>query len=329
MVIKILIGILCLSSLMQGQVSQRPLEGIAQAEDLTRTLCDLEFGIPVVRSAALGKVRHTGGWFAINALSQFLENDPQFTKGDYDNFGMYASRQFYALQILPQIVPDPPLGPPSGLLALDPSREALIWRSAVWKKWLKVNHARLASLEPRGEGIIVSHQVCRDVWKRDIQSVKELYGDGEFSMLQITLAREGEPEQLQQLACEADYGSRDVQYNAIEKLRSVSGWFSIKLLSDLAGYSAEETSQPRSVDAVEVHALEALFFLPPNSPFPESYRFRTEDYSKNLMAWKEWFDKNHESLKNMPPTGEGIMESAEVCQRALKDDLAARAYQKQ
>lgn len=92
MVIKTLIGILCLSSLMQGQVIQRPLIGIARPEDLTRILCDLEFGIPVVRSAALSKVRHTGGWFAINALSQFLENDPQFTKGDYDNFGMYASR---------------------------------------------------------------------------------------------------------------------------------------------------------------------------------------------------------------------------------------------
>lgn len=191
-----------------------------------------------------------------------------------------------------------------------------------------MNHARLASLEPRGEGIVVSHQVCRDVWKRDIQSVKELYGDGEFSMLQITLAREGEPEQLQQLACEADYGSRDVQYNAIEKLRSVSGWFSITLLSDLASSSAKATNQQHSGDAVEVHALEALLSMSPNSPFPESYPLRTEDYSKDFAAWKAWWDTNHDSLKSMQPTGGGIVESAAVCQRVLKDDLAARAYQK-
>jgi hypothetical protein len=314
---------------MEGQVNQQFVAVAAQAKDLTRTLCDLEFGIPAMRNAALNKMRHTGGSFAIDALSRFLENDPQFTKGDYDNFGIYGSRQFYALQILPQIVPDPPLGPPSGLLDLNPSKDAMVWRSAIWKKWLKENHARLANLEPVGEGIVVSHQVCRDIWKRDIQSVEELYGADGFSMLQITLAKQGEREQLQQLACEADYGSREIQYNAIEKLRSVSGWFSIKLLSDLAGYSAEEIGQQHSGDAVEVHAMEALSSVSPNSPFPESYQLRAENYSKDFATWTEWLDNNRVALKSMQPTGEGIVQSAASCHRVLKNDLAARAHQKQ
>lgn len=66
-------------------------------------------------------VQLTGGWFAIKAVSRFLEDEPENDQASSDFYGTHAGPRFYALQVLAKIVPEAPLESPSGLLAYDPS----------------------------------------------------------------------------------------------------------------------------------------------------------------------------------------------------------------
>jgi hypothetical protein len=144
---------------------QTSLARFGEREPLQQILCELDFGTPVVQSTAFAKLPRVGGWFSIAALSEFLADTPQNMKGRSDAYGVYVSPQIMALKILPQVVPNPPLGVANAvrLMTYDDEREQAV---RTWARWLEANGS-LRTLQPVGAGSVPSENVCRDVLKHD------------------------------------------------------------------------------------------------------------------------------------------------------------------
>lgn len=302
---------------------QTPSQSLGQAGDekLQRIICDFDLGNGDMRMRAFGDLKNAGGWFAIKALARALESESQNNQGY--NHGIYASPRYYALQILPQIVPNSPLDSPN-VLALDASSPYAVQRAAAWKGWLANNHDQLAQLEPRGEGIASSPDVCREAWQREIKAIKKINGSDRFSELQIILARDEQPEQLQQLACEVDYGGPDLQYATIMQLRSIGGWFSIRLLSRFLEEDSKLKHQSKN-EALS-YVLATLPWVVPDPPFAKLKNPQREDwFAEEIATWRDWLQQNHESLANLRPVGERIAVDEPTCRQVLKNDPASVA----
>jgi hypothetical protein len=149
---------------------------------------------------------------------------------------------------------------------------------------------------------------------------------------QLALARLGEREQLQEIGCEANFGSSSIQYDAVKKkLKYVQGWFSISIL---AKWMDENTKQPqilldRPGDEIFPRPQDlALIVLPeilPDAslaaPPPLSIQMRNEEKLAPLrQAWREWLKKNEESLRKLTPLGEGLDLSRSACKLVLAHD---------
>jgi hypothetical protein len=163
------------------------------------------------------------------------------------------------------------------------------------------------------------------VWKRKLATTKKVFGDDGFSTLQILLARQNEPGQLQQLACELNYGNSDVQYNAVAKLRDIGGWFSIE---HLARFFDQRHMGDESVNNEQIRrrALEALSFVV--APLPvgaDRPVIGDEDYTNGIASgkWMEWIERNRDSLMKLGPVSERIPESRKACTQVLQNDLSA------
>jgi hypothetical protein len=172
-----LIGLLTSSLLLAQSVPSTSNKEKFATQELQEILCGLDFGPPFVRVAAISKLEYVRGWFAINTLSRFLEENPKYLRKDSDSRGIYASPRFYALQVLSKIVPDPPLGEPNGTWELASPNKDAEQRVLVWKDFLAKHHDQLLRLEPSGEGIVSSPEICRGVWKRKLATTKKVFGD--------------------------------------------------------------------------------------------------------------------------------------------------------
>lgn len=152
-----------------GEV-QTSLARFGEREPLQQILCELDFGTPGVQSKAFAKLPHVGGWFSIKALSEFLADSPSNRKSKSDAAGLFVPPQIEALKILPRVVPQPPLGVANAarLTTFDNEREQTV---RTWTEWLGTYHDSLVILQPIGEGIVASEQVCRDVLKDDPDSL--------------------------------------------------------------------------------------------------------------------------------------------------------------
>lgn len=140
---------------------QADLAHFGELKQLQEIRCEIDFGASrAVKDRAISKLREVGGWFAISALSRFLEDDPHNDQGDQDSHNAYPPLRFEALQLLPHIVPNPPLGEVSYYRGY--SKE-----NAIWKEWLAKQHGSLIKLQPTGEGVVSSEHVCRKVLKDD------------------------------------------------------------------------------------------------------------------------------------------------------------------
>lgn len=145
---------------------------------------------------------------------------------------------------------------------------------------------------------------------------------------QLALAKLGEKEQLEEILCEADFGSASIQYDAIrEKLTYVGGWFSIRalyaLLDDTRTY--KRLLQDAQSDDMRLYPIpgdHALDMLPKIVPNPPNYPLPTPNDSapevkKLRQSWREWIQQNQSSLQKLLPTGEGVEASEKVCKPIL------------
>jgi len=83
--------------------------GLAKAgetQQLQQISCELNFGNSSDRLDAMRKIESVGGWFAISNMAEFLKDDRRYTSVFGGGIG---ALQDYALQILPKLVPPPPL----------------------------------------------------------------------------------------------------------------------------------------------------------------------------------------------------------------------------
>lgn len=155
------------------------------------------------------------------------------------------------------------------------------------------------------------------------------------SLAQMALAKLGEREQLQEIACEANFGSSSIQYNTVtHKLKYVQGWFSIDLLAAWL----EENHKFKGLlsdhwgDIVYKRpqdlALKVLPEIVPNpppfssEPQLENWMSRNEDekLSPVRQAWHEWIYQNVDSLRKLTPHSEGIDASEIACKGVLAHD---------
>jgi hypothetical protein len=149
---------------------------------------------------------------------------------------------------------------------------------------------------------------------------------------QLALAKLGEKEQLQEIACEAEYGYASLQNSVVEhKLKYVGGWFSLNLLGrwlDEPHSIAPLVKEPRGDVIYLGHREYALTELPkiapnPAAEVPPPLYLQTRAQEKlepYRQSWREWFQTNGDSLRNLQPTGKGIDISAATCKRALAHD---------
>jgi hypothetical protein len=150
---------------------------------------------------------------------------------------------------------------------------------------------------------------------------------------QLALARLGEREQLQEIGCEANFGSSSIQYDAVkEKLKYVQGWFSISILAKSMDASAEQTQLLVDRPGDEIFegprdlALVVLPEIVPNPPSlapPLPIFIETQDQEKLAalrQGWREWINKNEGSLRKLTPLGDGLDLSRSTCKRVLARD---------
>jgi len=148
---------------------------------------------------------------------------------------------------------------------------------------------------------------------------------------QLALAKLGEPEQLQEIACEAEYGYASLQSSAVRKLKYVGGWFSLNLFErwlDEPHSIVPLLNEPRG-DAIYLgHREYALTELPRIAPNPAAeaplpFYLQTlaqEKLEPYRQSWREWFSTNGPSLRNLSPTGQGVDFTAATCKKVLVHD---------
>lgn len=121
---------------------------------------------------------HIGGWFSIQALQSFLapggpvQWDNRFEtyfaehrdkNQDKDLDAARPPASFYALKVLPEIVPNPPIAPdlPLGGITgpqIDPAERQKEIR--IWQDWIASNREKLSEILPKGAAVDFSTRPC-------------------------------------------------------------------------------------------------------------------------------------------------------------------------
>lgn len=152
---------------------------------------------------------------------------------------------------------------------------------------------------------------------------------------QLALAKLGEKEELQEIACEANFGSPSIQYNVVtHKLKYVQGWFSISILvgwmeenHKFEGLLVDRASDMLFTRPQDI-AVKVLPDIVPNPPPFSSEPHLVDWMSGNddeklapvRKAWRDWIKKNEESLRKLTPVGDGLGLSRSTCKHVLAHD---------
>lgn len=146
---------------------------------------------------------------------------------------------------------------------------------------------------------------------------------------QLALSRLDEEGALQEIACELNYGTPLMRYDAVtKKLRYVRGWFSIRMMVELMNDDTDHQPLLKTYQVDVVYGsprFESLFVLPDVVPNPPNYPLPQPDESspevrKLRQAWTQWIRENQDTLQKLPPSGNGVEASEKVCKRVLKED---------
>ena len=93
-----------------------------------------------------------------------------------------------------------------------------------------------------------------------------------------------------------------------------------EFLRDLPRY---RSSFGEGLDPLQNYGLQYLpELVPPPPPVPpQTFGL---DNTKVIGIWNEYLVAHHDSLTKLPPTGEGVVISDDVCKKVLKQDPAIR-----
>jgi hypothetical protein len=142
--------------------------------------------------------------------------------------------------------------------------------------------------------------------------------------IQLALAKLGQPAELRQIRCELLFGSPSVRHDAVDKLVYVGGWFSVQAITEVldnpeyrVGGDGRGTFAPPGS-----YAVQKLPTIVPNAPAIESgISLPTSQVDiQSQRQWKEWIEAHRDSLNKIPPTGEGVETSSNMCRNILKHD---------
>ena len=177
-------------------------------------------------------------------------------------------------------------------------------------------------------------QQRREDLRREFKNTKKLVESGRFRDVQISFAKMGEREPLQQILCELDFGAPVVQSSAFGKLQYVGGWFSIKALSKYLPDSP--VNMQGKYDAFgmyvspQIMAMKILPLVVSNPPLGVANAMRLVTFNgereQAVKTWIEWLGKNSDSLRVLQPVGEDIVSTEKACHDILKDDPDSSAY---
>jgi hypothetical protein len=144
----------------------------------------------------------------------------------------------------------------------------------------------------------------------------------ETSLLQVGLAKSGQVQQLQQISCELNFGDISIRYDAMRKLKSVGGWFAVRNMSEFLKKDTRYTSSlGGGLAPLQDYALQFLpDLVPPPPPLPPQHIL--VDHTKVISIWNDYLQTHHDSLRALPPTGEGVVVSEASCLPVLRRDPA-------
>ena len=145
-------------------------------------------------------------------------------------------------------------------------------------------------------------------------------------VIQLALARLGQTDQLQEIRCEALFGSASVQYDAVsDKLKYVGGWFSIDsiaFLLDNANYRGARRDGRGLFQPMGIYAVRTLPAIIPNPPEISAAMMvpGSAQEMQRERAWKDWIEAHKDSLSKIAPSAAGVETSSQVCRKVLKHD---------
>ena len=105
--------------------------------------------------------RKVGGWFGIHALEILLSPEGQVhferaVRRENATDLLRIPPRFMALELLPQMVSDPPIRYTHADFDLATERQTQTWRA-----WIAAHRERLMTLEPTGAGVDFSDKACK------------------------------------------------------------------------------------------------------------------------------------------------------------------------
>ncbi|HET9406166.1 MAG TPA: hypothetical protein VFO39_02915 [Candidatus Sulfotelmatobacter sp.] len=190
--------------------------------------------------------------------------------------------------------------------------------------------------------------VCNGIQKGDIEQILEAGRSGDPSFIsqliayrrkvgehieihvaraiQLALAKLAQPAELQQIRCEFLFGSASMQYDAVDKLQYIAGWFSIEAFADVLDnpdYNRyRKMGQDSALAPLGWYAVRRLPSIIRDPPPIESgiLLAGSERDLERQRKWKEWIRAHHDSLSKLPPDGTGVETSNEICQPVLERD---------
>jgi hypothetical protein len=146
----------------------------------------------------------------------------------------------------------------------------------------------------------------------------------EARAVQLALAKLGQPVELQEVRCEFLFGSPSVQFDALDRLQYLGGWFSIDAVRKVLDNPDYRGGGDRAGAFAPLgsSAVRRLPAIVPDAPAIES-RVISPGSERDLerqREWKQWLSEHQDSLSSLPPTGKGVETSSSVCQGVLKRD---------
>jgi len=107
-------------------------------------------------------IRSIGGWFAIQVSDYLLTpagraHWERAMRREKETDASRPPPEFYILQVLREIVPNPPTRPrPTDQIEEYPAQVP------IWKAWIAEHREELRLLQPTGEGVDFSPSACKD-----------------------------------------------------------------------------------------------------------------------------------------------------------------------
>jgi len=139
------------------------------------------------------------------------------------------------------------------------------------------------------------------------------------------LAKDGVPEQLQQIVCELDFGEPEAQNSAYEKVNDIGGWFAIRTLArfleDDPQYKKTRSNGSFLSLPWQDSALRSLPLLVPNPPALPPY-VPGGDHAGEVKILRQYLHDHQETLQQIEPIGDGLVTSKQACLQILKADPA-------